>query len=103
MLPVIRAAKLIDDTVIKTPLTEKGNPSFKLSDLMQHHDAHGLVPDTEAVKSLSEIIYKNPRTKPIWDSSLMTLSRQECGDLLSRDKIVTLYRMVLRSITYVCC
>ena len=26
------------------------------------------VPDTEAVKSLSEIIYKNPRTKPIWDS-----------------------------------
>ena len=47
------------------------------------------VPDTEAVKSLSEIIYKNPRTKPIWDSSLMTLSRQECGDLLSRDKIVT--------------
>ena len=89
MLPVIRAAKLIDDTVIKTPLTEKGNPSFKLSDLMQHHDAHGAVPDTEAVKSLSEIIYKNPRTKPIWDSSLMTLSRQECGDLLSRDKIVT--------------
>ena len=89
VLPVIRAAKLIDDTVIKTPLTEKGNPSFKLSDLMQHHDAHGAVPDTEAVKSLSEIIYKNPRTKPIWDSSLMTLSRQECGELLSRDKIVT--------------
>ena len=89
VLPVIRAAKLVDNSVIETPLTEKGNPSFKLSDLMKHQNAHGAVPDTEAVKTLSEIIVKNPKTKPIWDSSLMTLSRQECGDLLTKDKVVT--------------
>ena len=44
---------------------------------MKHQDAHGAVPDTEAVKSLSEIILKNPKTKPIWDPSLATLSRQD--------------------------
>ena len=89
VLPVIRAAKLVDSSVIETKLTEKGNPSFKLSDLMKHQDAHGAVPDTEAVKSLSEIILKNPKTKPIWDSSLMTLSRQDCGNVLTKEKIVT--------------
>jgi len=89
VLPVIRAAKMVDETVIKTITTAKGNPSFKLSDLMQHEDAHGAVQDTIACMKLAEIVSKNKKTKPVWDSSLKTLSRQECDELLQKEKIFT--------------
>ncbi len=89
VLPVIRAAKMVDETVIKTITTEKGNPSFKLSDLMQHEDAHGAVPDTIACMKVAETIYKNEKTRPVWESSLKTLSRQECDLLLQKEKIFT--------------
>ena len=89
ILPVIRAAKMVDETVIKTITTAKGNPSFKLSDLMKHEGSHGAIPDTEAVLKLATIINKNNKTKPVWDSSLKTLSRQECDALLQKEKIFT--------------
>ena len=100
VLPVIRAAKMVDETVIKTITTAKGNPSFKLSDLMQHEDAHGAVQDTIACMKLAEIVSKNKKTKPVWDSSLKTLSRQECDELLAKRKNIYKRRVFLWQDTF---
>ncbi len=85
ILNVIRAAKLINNSVIETPMTEKGNPSFRLSDLMKHQDAHGAMPDTEACLSVAKKVYEKANT--VWKSSLLTLSRAETENLLSKEKL----------------
>ena len=85
ILNVIRAAKLVNNDVIQTPMTAKGNPSFRLSDLMQHQDAHGALPDTQACLSVAKKVYQ--KTNTVWRSSLLSLSRAETEDLLQKEPL----------------
>ena len=84
VLHVIRAAKLVQDDIIKTSISAKGNPIFKLSQLMQHSDAHGAEADTIQTKKLAELIAK--KANPIWKSSLMTTSKFDTMELIRSEK-----------------
>jgi len=85
ILNLIRAAKLVNNDVIETPMTEKGNPSFRLSDLMKHQDSHGAMPDTEACLGVAKKVYQ--KTNAVWRSSLLSLSRAETEDLLKKEPL----------------
>ena len=84
VLHVIRAAKLVKDDIIKTPISPKGNPVFKLDQLMKHSDAHGAEADTIQTKKLAELIAK--KANPVWKSSLMTTSRIDTEELIKKEK-----------------
>ena len=85
ILHVIRAAKLVKDDIIKTPISPKGNPVFKLAQLMKHGDAHGAEADTIQCKKLAELIAK--KANSIWRSSLMTASRADTDTLIKNEKM----------------
>jgi len=84
VLHVIRAAKLVKDDIIETPISPKGNPVFKLDKLMKHTDAHGAEADTIQTKKLAELIAK--KANPVWKSSLMTTSRIDTEQLIQKEK-----------------
>ena len=84
VLHVIRAAKLVKDDIIKTTISPKGNPVFKLALLMKHSDAHGAEADTIQTKNLAELIAK--KANPVWQSSLMTTSRADTEELIKKEK-----------------
>ena len=58
VLNIIRSAKLIDDKIIKTQISEKGNPIFKLDTLIPRKDSHGAKSDTIACESLGKLVYQ---------------------------------------------
>ena len=84
ILHVIRAAKLVKDDIIKTPISAKGNPVFKLATLMKHKDAHGAESDTNQTKNLAELVAK--KANSVWKSSLMTTSRIDTEELIKKEK-----------------
>lgn len=85
VLSLIRAAKLVKDDVIKTEISEKGNPIFKLDKLMGHQDAHGAKPDTIQAKKVSEIVFK--KANAVWRSGFMTANRIDCENLIRKEKM----------------
>ncbi len=85
ILSLIRAAKLVKDDVIKTEISKKGNPVFKLQKLMKHQDAHGAKPDTIQAKKVAEIVFK--KANPVWRSSFMTANRIDCENLVQKEKM----------------
>ena len=90
ILNVARAAKLINDDAIKTTISDKGNPVFKLDQLsvangIEHKDAHTAFSDSLATKSIAEIIYK--KVNSVWQSSLKTISKSETEEYIENNKI----------------
>ena len=83
ILNVVRAAKLVNPDVIETPMSEKGNPVFKLDKLMKHEGAHGALEDTIAMLDLSRIVYQ--KANSIWRSSLLTLSKSDTDQLIKKE------------------
>jgi exodeoxyribonuclease-1 len=83
ILNVVRAAKLVNPDVIETPMSEKGNPVFKLDKLMKHEGAHGALEDTVAMLDLSRIVYQ--KANSIWRSSLLTLSKSDTDQLIKKE------------------
>lgn len=83
ILNVVRAAKLVNPDVIETPMSEKGNPVFKLDKLMKHERAHGALEDTIAMLDLSRVVYQ--KANSIWRSSLLTLSRSDTDQLIKKE------------------
>ena len=85
ILNVIRAAKLINPEVIETPMSEKGNPVFKLDRLMKHEGAHGALADSHAMLSVAQKVYA--KSNSIWKCSLLTLSRADSTDVIIKNKM----------------
>ena len=90
ILNVARAAKLIDGKAIKTTISEKGNPVFKLDQLsvangIEHKDAHTAFSDCLATKSIAEIIYK--KVNSVWLSSLKTIGKSETEEYIENNKM----------------
>ena len=83
ILNVVRAAKLVNPDVIETPMSEKGNPVFKLDKLMKHEGAHGALEDTVAMLDLSRVVYQ--KANSIWRSSLLTLSKSDTDQLIKKE------------------
>ena len=85
VLNIIRSAKLIDDKIIKTKISEKGNPIFKLDTLIPRKDSHGAKSDTIACESLGKLVYQ--KNKNLWNSYLNTLSRESAENFVKSEKV----------------
>ena len=90
ILNVVRAGKLVKDSVIKTTISEKGNPVFKLDQLtvankIEHKGAHGALPDALATKSVAELVYRD--INDVWKGSLTTTSKADTESFIENNKI----------------
>tara|TARA_B100000029_G_scaffold212700_1_gene210691 strand:+ start:1929 stop:3344 length:1416 start_codon:yes stop_codon:yes gene_type:complete len=85
ILNIIRSAKLLDDKIIKTQLSEKKNPIFKLDQLLPRKDSHGAKSDTIACESLGKLVYSKNRN--LWNSYLDTLSREGAENFIKKEKV----------------
>ena len=85
ILNIIRSAKLIDDKIIKTKMSEKNNPIFKLDTLIPREDSHGARSDTIACESLLKLVYK--KNKMLWNNYLNTLYREGAENFIKKEKI----------------
>ena len=85
VLNIIRAAKLINPDVIETPMSDSGNPVFKLDKLMKHEGAHGAMADTLAMLEVAKKAYN--KANSVWKSSLLTISKADTEDIITKQKL----------------
>ena len=92
ILNVSRAAKFTNVDSIKTIMSEKNRPSFKLSDLSTANDinngeSHDALNDCLNTIDLARIILKN--TNDIWNDSLKLTTRTDTENFILKNKIYT--------------
>lgn len=90
VLGLVRSAHLYYPDCIKTPISEKGNPVFRLDQIsemngIQHDNAHDAMGDVIATLGIAKII--SEKAPNVWKSSLMTMSKQEVMDLVRKEKL----------------
>jgi len=93
-LPFARAAKLFYPDCLETSVSKAGNPVFKLEDLgmknfpnLDKNKFHTATMDVEVSTMIMQRI-KN-KAKSIFDSSMLTTSKQKAKDLILRKKLFT--------------
>ena len=93
-LPFARAAKLFHPDCLETSLSEAGNPVFKLEDIgmknfpnLDKSKFHTATMDVEVSAMVMQRIKE--KAKPIFDSSMLTTSKQKARDLISKHKLFT--------------
>jgi exodeoxyribonuclease-1 len=80
LFPVARSAHLYYPGCIKTPISEKNNPVFKLDKLapfngIKHEDSHSAIADVLATIEIAKILKKNAPN--VWRASLMTTNKDK--------------------------
>ena len=106
ILNVARASKFVDDNGIKTKLSEKGRPSFKLVDLCEANSidngtSHDAVTDCLNTIAIAEIIYK--KTNNVWNDALITTNKKDTENFILKNKIYTsLEYFYGRSVPFAC-
>ncbi len=93
-LPFARAAKLFYPKSLETSYSSSNNPVFKLEDLGMKNfpetDKSKFHTATQDVEITAKIIKKIKSTaKPIFDSSLITISKQNAKDQILKNKLFT--------------
>ena len=93
-LPFARAAKLFHPDCLETSLSEAGNPVFKLEDIgmknfpnLDKSKFHTATMDVEVSAMVMQRIKQ--KAKPIFDSSMLTTSKQKARDLILKHKLFT--------------
>ena len=93
-LPFARAAKLFHPDCLETSLSEAGNPVFKLEDIgmknfpnLDKSKFHTATMDVEVSSMVMQRIKE--KAKPIFDSSMLTTSKQKAKDLILKHKLFT--------------
>jgi exodeoxyribonuclease I len=106
ILNVARASKFADESGLKTKLSDKGRPSFKLVDLCEvnsinNGEAHDAVTDCLNTIGIAEIIYK--KTNDIWKDALITSSKKDTENFILKNKVYTsLEYFYGRSVPFAC-
>ena len=90
LLGLARAAHLYYPNCIKTPISNKNNPVFKLAELapmngIKHDNAHSAMGDVLASVSLAKIL--NKKAPNVWKASLMTTNKDKCLQIIKEEKI----------------
>ncbi|MAJ23352.1 MAG: exodeoxyribonuclease I [Candidatus Pelagibacter sp. TMED64] len=85
---IARAAHLYYPGCIKTPISDKNNPVFKLDKLapmngINHDDAHSAISDVLATVEIAKILSKNAPN--VWKSSLMTTNKDKTLQIIRSD------------------
>ena len=92
ILNVARAAKFINDDSIKTILSDKNRPSFKLSDLstannIDNGDHHNSVSDCLNTISVAQLIFN--KTNDLWNESLKLTTKRDTENFILKNKVYT--------------
>ena len=87
VLGIARSSNLYYPNCIKTPLSEKGNPVFKLDQIaplngIGHDDAHDAMADVEATIAIAKIV--SEKIPELWKKSLITSSKNETNLLVEK-------------------
>jgi len=90
LLGLARAAHLYYPNCIKTPISDKNNPVFKLAELapmngIKHDKAHSAMGDVLASVSLAKIL--NKKAPNVWKASLMTTNKDKCLKIIKEEKL----------------
>jgi exodeoxyribonuclease I len=93
-LPFARAAKLFYPKSLETSYSKSNNPVFKLEDLGMKNfpetDKSKFHTATQDVEITARVMKKIQQTaKPIFESSLMTISKQKAKDEIIKNKLFT--------------
>ena len=83
-----RAAHLYYPGCIKTPISDKNNPVFKLDKLapmngIKHDDAHSAISDVVATVEIGKILSKNAPN--VWKASLMTTNKDKTLQIIKNE------------------
>ena len=76
-----RAAHLYYPDCIKTPISDRNNPLFKLDQLapmnnIKHDEAHSALGDVIATIEIAKLL--NKKAPNVWKASLMTTNKDKC-------------------------
>ena len=90
LLGLARAAHLYYPNCIKTPISDKKNPVFKLEQLapmngIKHDKAHSAIQDALATIEIAKILKKNAPN--VWKASLMTTNKDKCLRIIKEEKL----------------
>jgi exodeoxyribonuclease-1 len=90
ILGSLRAAHLYYPDSIKTPISDKGNAVYKLSEItamngIKHDDAHSALADVMATIEVAKLI--SIKAPSVWKSSLMTTAKFEVNLVVEKEKV----------------
>ena len=110
LLSLARAAHLYYPNCIKTPISDKNNPVFKLEQLapmngIKHDKAHSAMGDVLATIEIAKILSK--KAPNVWKASLMTTNKDKCLQIIKNEKLFCTNffyggRAVPFVLTYIC-
>ena len=85
LFSLARAAHLYYPDCIKTPISDKKNPIFKLAELapmnnIKHNNAHSAIGDVLATIEIAKLLNKNASN--VWRASLMTTNKDKSFQLI---------------------
>ena len=88
LFSLARASHLYYPGCIKTPISDKNNPIFKLDKLapmngIQHKDAHSAISDVLATVEIAKLLRKNAPN--VWKASLMTTNKDKALQLIKNE------------------
>ena len=88
LFSLARASHLYYPGCIKTPISDKNNPIFKLDRLapmngIQHEDAHSAIADVLATVDIAKLLSKSAPN--VWKASLMTTSKDKTLQLIKNE------------------
>jgi len=90
LFSLARACHLYYPDCIKTPISDKNNPVFKLEKLapmndIKHDDAHSAMADVLATIEIAKLLQKNAPN--VWKSSLMTTNKDKTFQLIKDEQL----------------
>ena len=90
LLGLARAAHLYYPDCIKTPISNKNNPLFKLEQLapmnnIKHDKAHSAMGDVLASIGIAKLLYK--KAPNVWKASLMTTNKDKCLQIIKEETL----------------
>jgi len=88
LFSLARASHLYYPGCIKTPISDKNNPVFKLDRLapingIKHKDAHSAIADVLATVAIAKLLSKNAPN--VWRASLMTTNKDKALKLIKNE------------------
>ena len=90
LLGLARAAHLYYPDCIKTPISDKNNPLFKLERLapmnnIKHDKAHSAMGDVFASIGIAKLL--NKKAPNVWKASLMTTNKNKCLQIIKEETL----------------
>ena len=90
LFSIARACHLYYPNCIKTPISDKNNPVFKLEKLapmnnIKHNDAHSAMGDVLATIEIAKLLSKNAPN--VWKASLMTTHKDKTFRIIKEEQL----------------